>query len=105
MLGDNFDICFFHCYSNLGNDVIKCNHIIKKLKWITSGKCYLINVNRMKKYYNLFYPIDNHVDLIYEKLIYHGADIYLIKLNSIKIQNKKVLLIIQMFIMKINFNI
>ena len=54
-----------------------------------STKCYLINVKRMKKYYHLFYPIFTHVDMVYEKLIHHGADVYLIKLNSIKIGIKK----------------
>ena len=82
-LGDDFDACFFHCWNNVSSNIIKCNSSIKKLKFITSTKCYLINVKRMKKYYNLFYPINNHVDMIYEKLIYNGADIYLINLNSV----------------------
>jgi GR25 family glycosyltransferase involved in LPS biosynthesis len=88
-LGDNFDVCFFHCWTHLGDEILKCGVKIKKIKWITSTKCYLINVNRMKKYYSLFYPINNHIDQIYEKLIDHGADIYLININSIKIQHDK----------------
>ena len=88
-LGDDFDACFFHCWSNVGEYVEKCDSIIKKLKWIMSGKCYLINVKRMEKYYHLFYPIFTHVDMVYEKLIHHGADIYLIFLDSIKVGIKK----------------
>jgi len=88
-LGNNFDACFFHCWSNVGEYVEKCNNNIKKLKWVMSTKCYLINVKRMKKYYELFYPIFTHVDLVYEKIIYNGADIYLINFNSIKIDTKK----------------
>ena len=43
----------------------------------------------MKKYYELFYPIFTHVDMVYEKLIYYGADVYLINLNSIVLGTKK----------------
>ena len=88
-LGDDFDACFFHCMFNVSEYVEKCDNMIKKLKWITGTKCYLINVKRMKKYYDLFYPIFTHVDMVYEKLIYHGADIYLINLNSIVLGTKK----------------
>jgi GR25 family glycosyltransferase involved in LPS biosynthesis len=88
-LGDDFDACFLHCSSNVGEYVEKCGSMIKKLKWITSTKCYLINVNRMKKYYELFYPIFTSVDIAYEKLIRHGADVYLINFNSIKLGIKK----------------
>ena len=84
-LGDNFDACFFHCFSHIGENVEKCGNEIKKLKFIFGTKCYLINVKRMKKYYDFFYPINNHVDMAYEKIIYHGADIYLINFNSIKV--------------------
>jgi GR25 family glycosyltransferase involved in LPS biosynthesis len=87
-LGDNFDACFLHSRRQVSTDVEKCGNLIKKLKWVNSTKCYLINVKRMKKYYKLFYPIDNHVDRVYEKLIHHGADIYLISLESIKVDNK-----------------
>ena len=86
-LGDDFDVCFFHCFNNISEKVIKCSSQINKIKFITSAKCYLINVNRMKKYYNLFYPINNHIDLSYEKIIYNGADIYLININSINLQS------------------
>jgi len=88
-LGDDFDACFFHCFFHLGEYVEKCDNSMIKLKWITGAKCYLINVKRMKKYYELFYPIFTHVDMVYEKLIYYGADVYLIPLNSIKIDTKK----------------
>jgi len=88
-LGDDFDACFFHCFSNVSVYIEKCGNMIKKLKWIISGKCYLINVKRMKKYYHLFYPIFTHVDMVNEKLIHHGADIYLIILDSIKVGIKK----------------
>ena len=88
-LGSDFDVCFFHCWSHVGDNVEKCGDTIKKIKWLNSTKCYLINVNNMKKYYNLFYPIDNHIDNIYEKLVNNGANIYLIPLNNIKIQYGK----------------
>jgi GR25 family glycosyltransferase involved in LPS biosynthesis len=86
-LGNDFDACFFHCWDSISEKVVKCNNEkINKLKWLSSTKCYLINVNRFKKYLPLLLPMENHIDQSFEKLIYNGADIYLIKLNSISIQ-------------------
>ena len=85
-LGDDFDACFFHCWTHIGENVEHCGNQITKLKWVTSTKCYLINVKRMKKYYDLFFPINTHVDLVYEKIVHHGAHIYLIHLKSIVIR-------------------
>jgi len=84
-LGDDFDACFFYCLSHISENVEKCGNEIKKLKFVFCTKCYLINVNRMKKYYDLFYPIDTHIDMKYEKIIHYGADIYLIPLKSVGI--------------------
>jgi len=82
-LGDDFDICFLHCITHVGKEVKKCDNIIKKVSFITSTKAYLINVQNMKKYYSLFYPIDAHIDRIHEKLAHNGVNIYLINMNSI----------------------
>jgi len=84
-LGDDFDACFFYCSSHISENVEKCGNEIKKLKFIFGMKCYLINVKRMKKYYDLFFPINTHVDIAYEKIIHYGADIYLIPLKSVGI--------------------
>lgn len=80
----DFDAIFLHCWSHIGEKVH--NIPITKLKWTMSTKCYLINVKNMKQHYPLFYPIDNHVDLAYEKLIYHNnANIYLKNFKSFDI--------------------
>ena len=84
---NDFDVIFLHSFKRVSNQVIKCDKEIDLLKWINSTKCYFINVQNMKKYYNLFYPIETHVDLAYEKLIFNGAKVYYIKMNSIKVMN------------------
>jgi GR25 family glycosyltransferase involved in LPS biosynthesis len=87
-LGNDFDACFLHCWDSIISEkVVKCNNEkINKLKWLSSTKCYLINVNRFKKYVPLLLPMETHIDITFEKLIHKGADIYSIKLNSISIQ-------------------
>jgi GR25 family glycosyltransferase involved in LPS biosynthesis len=86
-LGSDFEACFFHCWIHLGDNVQKCGtEKIRKVKYLTSCKMYIINVENMKKYYPLFYPIDTHVDIIYEHLIRNGARVYLIPLNNLKLQ-------------------
>ena len=74
-MGDNFEMCFFHCISRYP-DITTKKEPYEKVKWISSTKCYLINVENMKKYYNFFFPIDTHVDLKHEDLIYEGARVY-----------------------------
>ena len=73
-MGDDFEMCFFHCLSRYPDDTLKNG--LEKVKWISSTKCYLIHVENMEKYYNLFYPIDNHIDMKHEDLIAKGARIY-----------------------------
>ena len=73
VMGDDFDMCFFHCISRYPE---KKHKGLEKVKWISSTKCYLIHVENMQKYHNLFYPIDNHVDMKHEDLIAKGARIY-----------------------------
>ena len=72
-MGDNFEICFFHCLSRLPDGNEKG---LESVKWITSMKCYLINVENMKKYHKYFFPIDNHVDLKHEDIIAQGARVF-----------------------------
>ena len=71
--GDDFEMCFFHCLSRLPD---KQNGKLEKVKWISSTKCYLINVENMKKYTRYFLPMDNHIDMKHEDLIARGARIY-----------------------------
>jgi len=71
--GDEFEMCFFHCLSRL---VDKDEGNIEKVKWISSTKCYLVNVENMKNYTKYFIPMDNHVDMKHEDLIANGARIY-----------------------------
>jgi len=79
-----FDVIFLHCWSHIGQKLKDVD--ITKLKWTMSAKCYLVNVNNMKKHHHLFYPIDTHVDLAYEKLIYlGGANVYLKNFKSFDI--------------------
>ena len=71
--GDDFDMCFFHCLSRLPD---KIEGTLEKVKWISSTKCYLINVHNMAWYRRFFYPMDNHVDMKHEDLISRGARVY-----------------------------
>ena len=72
-MGDDFEMCFFHCLSRLPD--IK-TETLEKVKWISSTKCYLVNVENMKKYIKYFLPMDNHVDMKHEDLIARGARVY-----------------------------
>ena len=93
IIGSGFDICFLHCWSHIGEDVQLCtSEKITELKWLASTKCYIINVQSMKKYYELFYPISNHIDNVYEVLIAHGAKVYLKHSKSIIIQKTESLI-------------
>lgn len=71
--GGDFEMCFFHCLSRLPD---KMEGSLEKVKWISSTKCYLVNVDNMRKYVKHFYPMDNHVDMKHEDLIAKGARIY-----------------------------
>src|SRR5210317_1734918 len=70
---DEFEMCFLHCLSRL---VEKEEDDLEKVKWISSTKCYLINVENMKNYTKYFLPMDNHVDMKHEDLISNGARVY-----------------------------
>ncbi len=71
--GTEFEMCFFHCLSRLPDEK---EGTLEKVKWISSTKCYLVNVQNMKKYHKYFLPMDNHVDMKHEDLIERGARIY-----------------------------
>lgn len=71
--GEEFEMCFFHCLSRLPD---KQDGKLERVKWISSTKCYLINVENMKKYTKYFLPMDNHIDMKHEDLIAKGARIY-----------------------------
>jgi len=71
--GDSFEMCFFHCLSRLPD---KQDGKLEKVKWISSTKCYLINVQNMKRYTKYFLPMDNHIDMKHEDLIAKGARVY-----------------------------
>jgi hypothetical protein len=71
--GEEFEMCFFHCLSRLPD---RQDGKLEKVKWISSTKCYLINVQNMKRYTKYFLPMDNHVDMKHEDLIDKGARIY-----------------------------
>jgi len=73
MKGDAFEMCFFHCLSRLPE--LKEENI-EKVKWISSTKCYLINVDNMRKYHKYFLPMDNHIDMKHEDIIEQGARVY-----------------------------
>jgi len=77
--GDDFEMCFFHCLSRVPED---CEGTLEKVKWISSTKCYLINVKNMKKYVKYFLPMDNHVDMKHEDLIAKGMRVYYKDLRS-----------------------
>lgn len=74
VMGDDFEMCFFHCLSRYPDD--RRDKGLERVKWISSTKCYLVHVENMKKYYSLFFPIDNHVDMKHEDLIAKGARVY-----------------------------
>lgn len=71
--GDTFEMCFFHCLSRLPE--LK-EDTIEKVKWISSTKCYLINVDNMRKFHKYFLPMDNHIDMKHEDIIKQGARVY-----------------------------
>jgi len=71
--GDEFEMCFFHCLSRLPD---KQDGKLEKVKWISSTKCYLINVENMRDYMKYFLPMDNHIDMKHEDIISKGARIY-----------------------------
>ena len=73
---NNFEMCFFHCLSRYIDTSVPVENDIERVKWISSCKCYLINVDNMRKYYKHFFPIDNHVDMKHEDIIAKGARIY-----------------------------
>ena len=72
-LGDNFEMCFFHCLSRIPTEV---KGDLEKVVWVSSMKCYLVNVHNMKKYMKYYFPIDNHVDNKTEDIIARGARVY-----------------------------
>ena len=72
-LGDNFEMCFFHC---LSRKPVEKKGDLEKVVWISSMKCYLINVKNMQKYMKYYFPIDNHVDNKTEDIIAKGARVY-----------------------------
>jgi hypothetical protein len=71
--GPNFEMCFFHCLSRLPS---KVEGTLEKVDWISSTKCYLINVDNMRKYKKDFLPMDNHIDMKHEDIIANGARVY-----------------------------
>uniref|UniRef100_A0A6C0AZ59 Glycosyl transferase family 25 domain-containing protein n=1 Tax=viral metagenome TaxID=1070528 RepID=A0A6C0AZ59_9ZZZZ len=84
-LPSNFDVCFLHAFRYVGKETDQCGDNLIDMKWVNGTKAYLINVENMKKYYPLFYPINNHVDRVYEKLVSHGCNMYYKQFKSIKI--------------------
>jgi GR25 family glycosyltransferase involved in LPS biosynthesis len=87
ILPSDFDIVFFHSWNNVGQETNNCVQGIKKLKKVMGTKCYLINVESMKKYYPLFFPIDNHIDLKYKDLIQKGCNVYFLPLDTISVDS------------------
>ncbi len=73
VMGDDFEMCFFHCLSRYP---VSYEKGLEKVKWISSTKCYLIHVDNMRKYYNYYFPIDNHVDNKTDDIIAQGARVY-----------------------------
>ena len=73
--GDDFELAFFHCLSRF-KDTDSVVDESEKVKWISSTKCYLIHVDNMRKYYEYFLPMDNHIDMKHEDLIEKGARVY-----------------------------
>ena len=72
-LGDDFEMCFFHCLSRIPTEV---NKDLERVVWVSSMKCYLVNIHNMKKYMKYYFPIDNHVDNKTEDIIARGARVY-----------------------------
>lgn len=73
VMGDDFEMCFFHCLSRYTAEKQKG---LERVKWISSCKCYLVHVKNMQRYYGMFFPIDNHVDLKHEDIIARGARVF-----------------------------
>jgi len=71
--GNDFEMCFFHCLSRFCDSQ---DGSLEKVKWISSTKCYLINVDNMRKYQKYFLPMDNHIDMKHEDIISKGARVY-----------------------------
>jgi GR25 family glycosyltransferase involved in LPS biosynthesis len=71
--GNDFEMCFFHCLSRLPD---RKEGTLEKVNWISSTKCYLINVENMKEYKRYFLPMDNHIDMKHEDIIAQGARVY-----------------------------
>ena len=69
--GDDFEACFFHCLHYLPDAVQK-----DKVRWISSTKCYLLHVPNMEKYFPVFFPMNNHVDMKFEDIVARGARVY-----------------------------
>ena len=72
-LGNDFEMCFFHCLSRIPSEV---NGDLEKVSWISSMKCYVVHVPNMKKYLKYYFPMDNHVDNKTEDIIARGARVY-----------------------------
>jgi len=72
-LGDNFEMCFFHCLSRIP---VETDGTHEKVIWISSMKCYLVHVKNMKKYLKYYFPMDNHIDNKTEDIIAQGARVY-----------------------------
>lgn len=78
-LGDNFEMCFFHCLSRIPSEV---NGDLERVVWVSSMKCYLVHIDNMKKYMKYYFPIDNHVDNKTEDIIARGARVFYKDLRS-----------------------
>lgn len=72
-LGDNFEMCFFHCLSRIP---VETDGTLEKVIWVSSMKCYVVHVKNMKKYLKHYFPMDNHVDNKTEDIIAQGARVY-----------------------------
>lgn len=72
-LGNDFEMCFFHCTSRAPVQVVDG---IEKVKWISSMKCRLVNVENMKKFTKYYLPMDNHIDNKTEEIIDKGARVF-----------------------------
>ena len=72
-LGDNFEMCFFHCLSRIPSEV---TGDLERVVWVSSMKCYLVHIDNMKKYMKYYFPIDNHVDNKTEDIIARGARVF-----------------------------
>ena len=73
-MGDDFEMCFFHCLNRYSGKSDKSG--IEPVKWISSTKCYLIHVDNMRKYHEHFFPIDNHIDMKHEDIVARGARVF-----------------------------